>query len=133
MREKFLDDMASGGLEQLALARFVESGDLTRHLRRVRPIYKRRRDVALASIAMHLPRAKPRGVAAGLNLYIDLPEGCSEREVVRRARERGVFVEGAAWHWARPREAPPALVLGYGATGEAAIESGVEALGAVCR
>jgi GntR family transcriptional regulator/MocR family aminotransferase len=52
---------------------------------------------------------------------------------VRLARERGVFVEGAAWHWARPREAPPALVLGYGATGEAAIESGVEALGAVCR
>jgi GntR family transcriptional regulator / MocR family aminotransferase len=133
MREKFLDDMATGGLEQLALARFVESGDLTRHLRRVRPMYRRRRDAALAALARHLPEASPRGVAAGLNLYIELPEGCSERAVVEAARERNVFAEGASWHWARPREAPPALVLGYGASSESKIEEGVAALGAAYR
>jgi GntR family transcriptional regulator/MocR family aminotransferase len=41
-----------------------------------------------------------------------------------------VLVEGAAWHWARPRDAPPALVLGYGALSEQAIERGIRALGA---
>jgi GntR family transcriptional regulator/MocR family aminotransferase len=133
MREKFLDDMATGGLEQLALARFVESGDMTRHLRRVRPMYRRRRDAALAALAAHLPDATPRGVAAGLNLYVELPDGCTEREVAERARERGVFVEGAAWHWARPRQAPPALVLGYGSLSESAIATGIEALGAAFR
>jgi GntR family transcriptional regulator / MocR family aminotransferase len=133
MREKFLDDMATGGLEQLALARFVESGDLTRHLRRVRPMYRRRRDAALAALARHLPEASPRGVAAGLNLYVDLPSDCNERALVDAARERGVFVEGASWHWARPDEAPPALVLGYGASSESQIEAGVEALGAAYR
>jgi GntR family transcriptional regulator / MocR family aminotransferase len=133
LREKFFHDMATGGLEQLALARFVESGDLTRHLRRVRPVYKRRRDAALRALAEHMPEATPRGVAAGLNLYVELPPGCSERMVLRGARERGVFVEGAAWHWANRREAPPALVLGYGAVGEAAIEAGIAALGAALR
>jgi GntR family transcriptional regulator/MocR family aminotransferase len=130
MREKFLDDMATGGLEQLALARFVESGDLTRHLRRVRPLYRSRRDAALAALAAHLPGAVPRGVAAGLHVYVALPPGCDERAVVRGALERGVHVEGAAWHWARPRQAPPGLVLGYGALSERAIARGVEAIGA---
>jgi GntR family transcriptional regulator / MocR family aminotransferase len=130
MREKFMDDMATGGLEQLALARFIESGDLTRHLRRMRPVYERRRDAALAALAAHAPEARTRGVAAGLNLYIDLPAGSSERRVLRAARERGVFVEGAAWHWANRRAAPPGLVLGYGALSESAIEAGIEALGA---
>lgn len=130
LREKFLDDMATGGLEQLALARFVESGDLARHLRRVRPLYRRRRDAALDALATHLPAAEPRGVAAGLHLYIDLPDGCDERALVTRARARGVLVEGAAWHWARPRQAPPALVLGYGALSEEAIARGIAALGA---
>jgi GntR family transcriptional regulator/MocR family aminotransferase len=130
LREKFLDDMATGTLEQLALARFVDSGDLTRHLRRVRPLYRRRRDTALSALAAHLPAAAPRGVAAGLHVYVDLPDGCDERDLVRRAGAHGVLVEGAAWHWARPRDAPPALVLGYGALSEQAIERGIRALGA---
>jgi GntR family transcriptional regulator/MocR family aminotransferase len=133
LREKFLDDMATGMLEQLALARFVESGDLARHLRRVRPLYRRRRDAALEALAAHVPGASVRGVAAGLHLYLDLPDGCDERGLVSAARGRGVLVEGAAWHWARPAAAPPAIVLGYGAVSEPAIERGIEALGAAYR
>jgi GntR family transcriptional regulator/MocR family aminotransferase len=129
LREKFLDDMATGMLEQLALARFVESGDFARHLRRVRPLYRRRRDVTLEALAAHLPDASVRGVAAGLHLYVDLPAGCDEPALVSAAMARGVLVEGAAWHWADPGAAPPALVLGYGALAEPAIERGVAALG----
>jgi len=44
---------------------------------------------------------------------------------VARARERGVLLEGAAWHWADPASAPPALVIGYGSLGEAAIRRGL--------
>jgi GntR family transcriptional regulator/MocR family aminotransferase len=132
-REKLYDDIATGTLEQLALARFVEAGDLARHLRRVRPLYRRRRDAALAALARHLPEATASGVAAGLHLYVRLPEGCDERGLVRAARRRGVLVEGAARHWAGPAAAPPALVLGYGAAGEAAIEQGVAVLGEAYR
>jgi DNA-binding transcriptional MocR family regulator len=49
--------------------------------------------------------------------------------------ERGVLVEDGAWHWARPDDAPPSIVLGYGATPEPAIRRGIgivaEALRAV--
>jgi len=128
-REKLYDDIATGTLDQLALARFLEAGDLARHLRRVRPLYRRRRDVTLAAVARHLPDATASGVAAGLHLYVRLPDECDERALVRAARQRGVLVEGTARHWSDPAAAPPALVLGYGAAGEAAIEQGVAALG----
>jgi GntR family transcriptional regulator / MocR family aminotransferase len=128
-REKLYDDVASGAIEQLALARFVEDGDLARHLRRVRPLYRRRRDVALDAIARHLPDADAAGVAAGLHLYVRLPDGTDERALIREVRSRGVQVEGSARHWADRAAAPPAMVVGYGAAGEAAIERGIATVG----
>jgi GntR family transcriptional regulator/MocR family aminotransferase len=133
IRQKLLDDMGNTVLEQLALARFVESGGFARHLRRVRPIYRRRRDGALASIATSLPDAIPTGVAAGLHMYLRLPTSCDEVGLVEAARDRGVLVEGASWNWSVPSEAPPALVIGYGAITESAIRNGLAILGSLCR
>jgi len=129
-REKLYDDLANGTLDQLALATFIESGDLARHLRRVRPVYRRRRDAALRAIARHLPEGTPVGVAAGLHLYVHLPAECDERGLIRTARRQGVQVEGGARHWADHAGAPPALIIGYGAAGEAAIDLGIATLGA---
>jgi len=131
LTEKLFDDMGTALLEQLALARFLDSGGFTRHLRRVRPIYRARRDAALRALASYLPAAVPTGVAAGLHLCVRLPADTDERRLVELARDRGVYVEGAAWHWADPASAPPALVLGYGGLGEAAIHRGLAVLGSV--
>jgi GntR family transcriptional regulator/MocR family aminotransferase len=85
----------------------------------------------LAALSSLLPAAAATGVAAGLHLYVRLPSWCDERRLVDSAREQGVFVEGAAWHWADPKSAPPALVLGYGAMSEPGIRRGLAILGAI--
>ena len=131
VRQKLLDDMGNTVLEQLALARFVESGGLARHLRKVRPIYRRRRDTALAAIATSLPDAVPTGVAAGLHMYVRLPPSTDELGLVEAASKRGVLVEGASWNWSTPAAAPPALVIGYGAITEPAIRNGLAILGSL--
>jgi GntR family transcriptional regulator/MocR family aminotransferase len=131
VRQKLLDDMGNTVLEQLTLARFIESGGLARHLRRVRPTYRRRRDTALASIAEYMPNAIPTGVAAGLHMYLRLPPTCDEAALVDAARDRGVLVEGASWHWSVPTASPPALVIGYGAITESAIREGLAILGSL--
>ena len=133
VRQKLLDDMGTTMLEQLTLARFIDTGGLTRHLRRVRPIYRRRLDAALEAIATYLPDAVPQRVAAGLHLYVQLPEWCDELRLIDSAYQRGLLIEGASWHWSVPRSAPPALVLGYGAIDERAIRSGLEILGSIYR
>jgi GntR family transcriptional regulator/MocR family aminotransferase len=124
-REKRFDDMGSGLLEQLAFARFVDSGDLSRFLRRVRPIYRGRRDATIAALGELLPEARWRGAAAGLHLYVELPPGVDERELAVAGHERGVLIEDAAWHWARRAAAPPSIVLGYGSLSEPAIHRGI--------
>jgi GntR family transcriptional regulator / MocR family aminotransferase len=127
-QEKLYDDMGSTLIDQLAFARFVESGDFARHLRRVRPIYRRRRDAAIEALATHLPEARRRGEAAGLHLHVMLPADVDELELAAAAYARGVLVEDGAWHWAHPEDAPPSLVLGYGATPEPAIRRGIATL-----
>jgi GntR family transcriptional regulator/MocR family aminotransferase len=133
VREKLLDDMGTTLLEQLALAGFIDSGGLTRHLRRVRPIYRRRRDATLEAISTALPGALPTGIAAGLHVYVQLPSGCDQSSLVEAARRRGLHIEGASWHFSDPPSAPPALVLGYGSIDEAAIRTGLALLGSIYR
>ena len=69
--EKRLSDLGAPVLEQLTLAAFLERGELDRHLRRTRPVYRRRRDVLLAALA----GLEVEGVAAGLHVLARLPDG----------------------------------------------------------
>ncbi|WP_370063918.1 PLP-dependent aminotransferase family protein [Mycobacterium sp. MAA66] len=127
-QQKLYDDMGSPLLEQLAFARFVAGGGMASHLRRVRPVYRRRRDAVLAALANSLPAATPMGVAAGLHLYLQLPQHCDEDAVVAGAYDRGVLVGGARWNRADPASAPPALVLGYGSATESDVARAVAVL-----
>ncbi|HEY8285571.1 MAG TPA: PLP-dependent aminotransferase family protein, partial [Chloroflexota bacterium] len=50
-REKGLDDRGSPGLDQVALARLIESGRYDRHLRRMRAVYSGRRRALVDALA----------------------------------------------------------------------------------
>jgi GntR family transcriptional regulator/MocR family aminotransferase len=126
-REKHNDDMGSSLVEQLALARFVESGAFARHLRRVRPVYRDRRDAAITALAAILPDARGHGESAGLHLYVTLPDQVDDAAVARAAYDRGVLVEPGAWHWAAP-EHTPSFVLGYGSAAAPEIRRGLEVI-----
>jgi GntR family transcriptional regulator/MocR family aminotransferase len=127
IREKLFDDMGTSLLEQVALARFIDAGALGRHLRRVRPIYRRRRDVVLESLAAALPGAQPKGIAAGLHVYVELPDWLDESGLIEAAHAMGLLIGGGRGAWSDPSP-PPALVLGYGAINEQAIRNGVAVL-----
>jgi GntR family transcriptional regulator / MocR family aminotransferase len=128
-RAKFREDIATEALGQLTLARFIDSGALARHLRRVRPIYRARRDSLLAALAVHLPAVRPSGEAAGLHLLLRLPPGLAPGAIAAAAVNHGIQLEEAARYWADRAAAPPALLIGYGAQREGALARGIEALG----
>jgi GntR family transcriptional regulator/MocR family aminotransferase len=106
-------DLGAQVIDQHVLAQLIGSGAYDRHLRVMRRRYRARRDLLAGALRTHLPGAVVRGVSAGLHLYVELPPGHGEEDVVAAAARRGVAVEGAAelWSAAPPR---PALVLGYG-------------------
>jgi GntR family transcriptional regulator/MocR family aminotransferase len=130
-RAKSEDDLGTPVIEQLALADFLERGELDRHLRRTRVAYRRRRDELVAALERHLPRVRPTGIAAGLHLVAHLAADVDEHEVVEAARARGIGLQGLGEHRVLP--GPPALLLGYGRISEPAIEPGVRELAAAVR
>jgi GntR family transcriptional regulator/MocR family aminotransferase len=124
-------DQGSPALDQLAYADLLEHGEVDAHLRRMRPIYRRRRDALLAALARHLPRLEPVGAQAGLHVLAYLPDDLDEAEIIRAAASEGIAVYGLT-----PRRVVPGragLVFGYGLVPETAIEAGIERLATVVR
>jgi GntR family transcriptional regulator / MocR family aminotransferase len=132
-RAKFDADLGSPALEQLALADFLDCGELDRHLRRTRLIYRGRRDRLIAALGIHLPRLRPRGVAAGLHLMIELDRRADEQMIVATAASRSIRIQGASTYRAIPAVGPPALLMGYGGIEESAIAEGVRQLAPLLR
>jgi GntR family transcriptional regulator / MocR family aminotransferase len=123
---KLVDDRGSPVLEQLTFADFVARGEFDRHLRRMRPRYRQRRDVLLGSLATLLPDFEVTGISAGLHVVTWLPPDLAEAAVVDAAARNGIGVYGL-----RPYRLSPGrggLVFGYGDVGEPAIRHGIALL-----
>jgi GntR family transcriptional regulator/MocR family aminotransferase len=128
---KEASDRGSASIEQLAFADFLARGGFDHHLRRMRPIYRRRRDRLLAALAQYMPSARPVGASAGLHLVAMLPDGTDEEAVVDGAAAAGVRVYGLRRYRITGQAGPAGLVFGYGAIPEADIEKGVRVVGRV--
>jgi GntR family transcriptional regulator / MocR family aminotransferase len=132
-RAKDLTDRGSPGLDQLALAILIQAGRYDRHLRRMRAEYAARRDVLVSALARYAPSVTLTGLAAGFHAVAHLPAGTSELEVIRAARARSVGLYGMSSHRADHSPEPPQLVLGFGNTGQRAIQAGMGVLGDIIR
>lgn len=118
-------DRGSPGIDQLALAQFIARGDLDRHLRRTRLIYRRRRALLASALAEWLPDYPILGVAAGLHLTLQLPRRANEGAIVAAARRRGIHLHGMSIYRRRHAVGQPALLLGYCRLTEGQIDAGV--------
>jgi GntR family transcriptional regulator/MocR family aminotransferase len=115
-----LGERVSGPV-QLALTELLASGELERHVRRMRHEYARRRAVMVAALGRGLT-----GDTAGMHMVLELPPG-SATAVAEAARERGVHVSTLDRYFAGTptREG---LVLGYGAADLAAVSRGCQVI-----
>jgi GntR family transcriptional regulator/MocR family aminotransferase len=126
--------MLDGGgprLEELALADLIASGAFDRHVRAARAHYREKRNALLEAIGAALPGARVRGIAAGLHILLELPDGVEETVVVERAGAGGVRVQGLS-DFARANPGPPALVLGYGLSTIRELREAVDVIADAC-
>jgi GntR family transcriptional regulator/MocR family aminotransferase len=124
-------DLGSPAIDQLAFADFLARGELDRHLRRLRPIYRGRRDALLAAIARYLPELRPVGASAGLHVLAWLPPDLDETAVIEAAAGAGIRLQGVGPRHTRMGEPSGGLTFGYGVIAEPAIEPGVTRLAEV--
>ncbi|MFG3114415.1 PLP-dependent aminotransferase family protein [Streptomyces sp. NPDC048197] len=126
---KQLADRGSPTLDQLALAKLIESGRYDRQLRRMRTVYAARRDALVAALAAHAPGVAVTGLAAGFHAVAHLAPGTDEQTLIAAARTRSVGLHGMSACRSTGATTPAQLVLGFGDLGGRAITAGIAAVG----
>lgn len=106
-------DVFTSTLTQRALWRFMEGPGYPRHLRAARALYRSRRDAFIEVLAQELPWAKLRPPAAGVNLWLPLPQKISTQAAFEACAREGVLVMPAEPFYPT-RSGPPALRLSFG-------------------
>lgn len=104
-------------VEQRALARFLDSGQLTRHARRMAPVYRERQAVLRAELQAAFGDGHDiLGGQAGLHLVLRLPDSLPDTQCVDAAMAQGVVARALSSYHVNPAAGRGCngLVLGYG-------------------
>jgi len=130
---KTLFDNGSSWLDQAALADFIASEGYDRHLRRIRSLYRGRRDRLVEALWNAFGPVDLQGMEGGMHLVWRLPDELpSASQTQALALEEGVGVYaldgGAATDFDQLANRDRILLLGYSSLTEEQIEEGVRRL-----
>jgi GntR family transcriptional regulator/MocR family aminotransferase len=123
--------------EQLALAEFLHSGQFALHLRRMRRLYRQRRDALVASLQEHLGTiAEVHGESAGMHLALRFTDDrLRDADVSARLMEEGIVAHALSAHATAggrsARSTWNGLMLGYAQIPAELIDGLVRRLAAV--
>ena len=123
-RAKWVTDRHTPTLEQIVLAEFVREGHLERHLRRMRKVYGKRRQVLVEALDKYFgDRVHVYGDAAGMHLMARF----DDKDIFARAERNRVQLVKASDYYL---SAAPAneFMLGFSSLSERSIREGIKRL-----
>ncbi|AUZ25380.1 GntR family transcriptional regulator [Bacillus subtilis] len=116
-------------LSQLTMAEFMKEGEWTRHIKRMRVVYKRKMQHLTAAIKRHIGHhATIIGEQSGLYILVKVHQHCAEESLIQRALEYGVKVYPTALYFVNNIPDEPLIKLGFGHLGFDDITHGVQLL-----
>jgi len=130
---KRISDCGTSPLLQAALNRFLRSGGQQKHLDKILPVYRRRRDAMVRALEKNFPAEaawiRPTG---GLFIWVALPDGFDGNDLFVAARRQGVlYSRGQLFH--SDGSGRNHMRLTFSAATPDEIAKGVETLGALLR
>lgn len=147
-RSGFLNSTVSK-VDQLILKKFIEEGYFERHLNKTRALYKNRHDILLSclkntfcqneisgrqSLKREIQKGKREvfrisGERAGVHLLLHVRNGMTEKELIERAKTRGIKVYGLSEYYVEPQpDVVATILLGYANMSEDKIVEAVKIL-----
>lgn len=126
-------DLHTDQLSQAVLLRFLESGRLADHRKRMIEAGGQRLDAALQACERYLPQGsrftRPEG---GMNLWVELPEGIDAGEMLARAQREGVsYLPGR--YFSVSRDFSNCFRISFAGLAPDRIRQGLEILGSIYR
>ncbi|PYI52978.1 PLP-dependent aminotransferase family protein [Paenibacillus flagellatus] len=125
---KWFMDRHTSSLEQLVLARFMEEGHLNRHIRRMRSLYRKRREALVSRLRESFPDAVILGESAGMHLVVELPGTDMTPSLADRILAHGVAIYPVERYAIVKGAHRSRFVMGYGGVTVEAIREGVDRL-----
>ena len=99
------------------MAAFIENGQFSRHLGRMRRLYRDRQAALRDALAQHLGvDHEVLGGHSGLHLTVRLPPDIPDRAIVEQARKLGMNPNALSTFAITPQPQDNGLVIGYGNT-----------------
>jgi GntR family transcriptional regulator/MocR family aminotransferase len=118
-------------LEQMALADFITEGHFARHLRKMRGLYKERRDALVEALTQELGDIIEITVPdAGMHLVAWLPERMSAWDVARQASAHGLHILPLSPSSQSPLQ-HDGLLFGFASASPEELRAGVKTLAQV--
>ncbi|WP_420912346.1 PLP-dependent aminotransferase family protein [Pseudomonas endophytica] len=100
-------------LNQAIVATFMVEGHFARHIQRMRKLYSERRTMAVSGLKSVLgERVRIDANPGGMHLILRLDVHQSDRAMVQRMRQAGLFAEALS-EWQQREEKPSGLLLGF--------------------
>jgi GntR family transcriptional regulator/MocR family aminotransferase len=111
-------DVSQSYLLQEVMADFMNSGHFSRHIRRMRTLYKSRRSILVESLSAEFGDSlRVQGAEAGLRLSVTLPDSYNDHEVAKRAAAENLWLWPLSPCWSNGHSRQ-GLILGFGNTDE---------------
>ena len=126
---KQASDLHTSTLVQTAMDEFCRRGLMGRHLKRVRKVFRARRDAMAEALHRYFPRdsrwSLPEG---GLSMWVTLPDDMDTRDLLALAQDKGVqFLPGEIFYFTGVTH--NCLRLSFATENETVIDAGIRTLG----
>lgn len=128
VQAKRLQDKGAPTLDQITLAELIHGGVYDRHLRLLRRLLKRRREVLMDELDRVIPELQITGAAAGLHVMGTLPSNISMPKLLANATQLRLGLAPISRYSLRKPANPRQLVIGYGNISDPAIPAVVQLL-----
>jgi len=123
---KWFHDLHTPSLNQMLLARFIEEGLLERHIRKMRKVYMKRREVLRKALTREFGQSVDiLGDSTGLHLIAEYKEVEFTKELIERLYQSNVRMYPVEHHTIQKGRHVNKVILGYGNLREEEIEEGV--------
>ena len=121
-------DYGRSRIDQFALAYFIRSGHYDRHLRKMRALYRDRREALLALLIAELPEVAVSGISAGLHATIRFPRRLNEAAILESANKRDMGLSFMRKHYLGAPPEESTLLLSYANMPEASLRTALRTL-----
>lgn len=132
---KFTADLHSPVLDQLTMARFIKTGQLDLHIRKMRKLYCARRNFLIRCLKEAFGDAvNISGAETGMHLIARFENITFHEKLMQEIEDRGIQMSAVNKHWlptGADYQYEHSLIFGYGNTDRQSIEAGVKRLEAI--